>query len=63
MNIRKIAFTLFAAILCLASCNGKKGQAVDSEPVPLEWRGVMIDASRHFWPVDVLHRQVDLMGR
>lgn len=49
------------ATLGLMACGTPK-KATD-ETAPMEWRGMMIDASRHFWPMDVLRRQVDLMGR
>lgn len=43
--------------------NGDGCEAGDCTGRTLEWRGVMIDVSRHFYPVDVLKRQIDLMGR
>ena len=49
------------ATLGLMAC-GTPQKATD-ETAPMEWRGMMIDASRHFWPMDVLRRKVDLMGR
>lgn len=49
------------AAICLMSYANKKPSA--DKNVTMEWRGVMIDASRHFWPIDVLKRQVDVMGR
>lgn len=33
-----------------------------SQARPLAWRGVMIDVSRHFLPIDELYRQVDIMS-
>src|SRR5690625_6371634 len=27
------------------------------------WRGLMVDSSRTFWPVDVMRELLDLMGR
>lgn len=62
MNTRNILAALCVAAIGLLSC-GRGGQPADEAAAPLEWRGVMIDASRHFWPMDVLRRQVDLMGR
>lgn len=29
---------------------------------PMQWRGVMIDVSRHFFPMEELYRQIDIMG-
>lgn len=51
------------AVVCLMSCDRTTRSADETITAPLEWRGMMIDASRHFWPMDVLKRQVDLMGR
>lgn len=63
MNTKKTLLALCAAVLCLMSC-GRSGQPSDEESAtPMEWRGMMIDCSRHFWPMDVLRRQIDLMGR
>ena len=30
---------------------------------PMEWRGIMIDVSRHFLPIDYLYKEVDAMER
>lgn len=62
MNTRNILATLCMAAVGLLSC-GRGGHPAEEEAAPLEWRGVMIDASRHFSPMDVLRQQVDLMGR
>ncbi|MBQ0048841.1 MAG: family 20 glycosylhydrolase [Bacteroidales bacterium] len=42
-------------LLMLASC--LFGRAAE----PMDWRGIMIDVSRHFMPLDFLYRQVDAM--
>lgn len=63
MNIKKTLAVISAATLCLMSCDSSRNSADEAASAPLEWRGMMIDASRHFWPMDVLKRQVDLMGQ
>ena len=60
MKTRMMA--ICAAVICLVSC-GKAEKETDNGKETLQWRGVMIDASRHFWPMEVLERQVDLMGQ
>ncbi len=62
MKLKSLFATLCVVVLCLLSCGRTEKSASDATTAPLEWRGVMIDASRHFWPMDVLRRQVDLMS-
>lgn len=63
MHIKNTMVAICAAAICLVSCDRTNHSADEATAAPLEWRGMMIDASRHFWPMDVLKRQVDLMGR
>lgn len=63
MYIKNTMAAICVAAVCLMSCDRTKRSADETITAPLEWRGMMIDASRHFWPMDVLKRQVDLMGR
>ena len=56
---------LLRASQTLAQLRGRKGLAcvrVDDAP-EMAWRGLMIDVSRHFFPLSFLLRQVDLMAR
>ena len=48
------------AILTIAFSLSAKAQKQREQPMP--WRGVMIDVSRHFFPIDELYRQVDIMS-
>ncbi len=63
MNYKFSLAALCVVVLCLLSCGRTEQSVKDATSAPLEWRGVMIDASRHFWPMDVLRRQVDLMSQ
>ncbi|MBQ2363421.1 MAG: family 20 glycosylhydrolase, partial [Bacteroidaceae bacterium] len=60
--MKKLLFTIFCAGLCLLSCNKAEENPLQQHR-PIEWRGVMIDVSRHYYPIEVLERQIDLMGR
>ncbi len=56
---------LLRAAQTLAQLRGRKGLAcvrVDDAP-EMAWRGLMIDVSRHFFPLTFLERQIDLMAR
>ena len=46
-------FALCATLFSFASTN---------HATPLAWRGMMIDVSRHFVPIDELYREVDIMS-
>ena len=48
------------AILTIAFSLSAKAYNQREEPIP--WRGVMIDVSRHFFPIEELYRQVDIMA-
>ena len=48
------------AILTIAF--GLSAKAYNQREEPMPWRGVMIDVSRHFFPIDELYRQVDIMS-
>lgn len=50
--IKKSLLTLAFAVLC--SCNAFAQK-------PLEWRGLMIDVSRHYMPIEYLYKEVDAM--
>ncbi len=62
MEIKNVMAALGAVALCLMPCGCTWQPEEEATTTPLEWRGVMIDASRHFWSMDVLRRQVDLMS-
>ena len=43
--------------------NGKLACADISDQPAFEWRGAMIDVSRHFFPISFLKKQVDILSR
>ena len=51
----------FLISLC-ALCASLLSFSQPSQPKPLPWRGMMIDVSRHFVPLDELYREVDIMS-
>ena len=54
---------LFLSLLAFgATLLGYAHTSQSSQARPLAWRGVMIDVSRHFLPIDELYRQVDVMS-
>ena len=54
---------LFLFLLAFgATLLGYAHTSQSSQARPLAWRGVMIDVSRHFLPIDELYRQVDVMS-
>lgn len=56
--MKKHILSILVLAVCLFSCT----KANQEETAQMEWRGLMIDVSRHFYPMDVLKRQIDLMG-
>ena len=56
--MKKHILSILVLAVCLFSCT----KANQEEATQMEWRGLMIDVSRHFYPMDVLKRQIDLMG-
>lgn len=62
--MKHVFLLVCTTVMCLTSCGrAPRAEEMAGGQEPLQWRGMMIDASRHFWPMDVLRRQVDLMGR
>ena len=51
----------FLISLC-ALCASLLSFSQPSQPKTLPWRGMMIDVSRHFVPLDELYREVDIMS-
>lgn len=45
----------------LATAKGVKCCDISDEPA-YEWRGVMLDVSRHFFPIDYLRKQIDVLA-
>ena len=57
--MKKIILSIFLVAMAMVSCNNNSSK---EETRQMEWRGLMIDVSRHFYPMGVLKRQIDLMG-
>lgn len=57
--MKRILYFVFTSLL-LASCAGRGTADVD-EP-RFEWRGVHFDVSRHFFPIDYIEKQIDVLS-
>ena len=51
----------FLISLC-ALCASLLSFSQPSQPKPLPWRGLMLDVSRHFFPISFLKKQIDVMS-
>lgn len=57
--MKKLLLSTLLVVMAMVACNNNSSQQKHRQ---IEWRGVMIDVSRHFYPIEVLERQIDLMG-
>lgn len=64
--MKRAILILFALCLQISGTCGlsfaKTVKVTDVAGVQMPWRGIMIDVSRSFFPIEVLYRQVDLMS-
>lgn len=62
--MKRAILILFTLCLQISGTCGlsfaKTGKVTDVAGVQMPWRGIMIDVSRSFFPIEVLYRQVDL---